>query len=123
MYVEHWRKLACTTFLGNFPIHLAQFCGTFMNSSLLEYAIGFESKISFNWLFGFLFSFRYAILLSQMKSFSQPLCQSLVSPRHYFTYLLSWEVCTNLQIKRFPSFGSFHLFYLLKGHMKLNGQK
>ena len=48
MYVEHWRKLAWATFLGNFPILLVQqFCGTFMNGCLLEYAIVFPIKNKF----------------------------------------------------------------------------
>ena len=48
MSVEHWRKLAWATFWGNFPILLVQqFCGTFMNSCLLEYAIVFPIKNKF----------------------------------------------------------------------------
>ena len=48
MYAEHWRKLAWATFLGNFPILLVQqFCGTFMNSCLLEYATVFPIKNKF----------------------------------------------------------------------------
>ena len=47
-YAEHWRKLAWATFLGNFPILLVQqFCGTFMNSCLLEYATVFPIKNKF----------------------------------------------------------------------------
>ena len=43
MDTEHWRKLTWATFLGNFPILLVQqFCGTFMNSCLLEYAMSIE---------------------------------------------------------------------------------
>ena len=48
MSVEHWRKLVWATFLGNFPIILVkQFCGTFMNSCLLEYATAFPIKNKF----------------------------------------------------------------------------
>ena len=52
MYVEHWRKLAWATFLENVPILLVQqFCGTLMNSCLLEYAIVFPIKNYFGFLF------------------------------------------------------------------------
>ena len=48
MYVEHWRKLAWATFLGNFPILLVQqFCEALMNSYLLEYATVFPIKNKF----------------------------------------------------------------------------
>ena len=48
IFVEHWRKLAWATFLGNFPILLVQqFSGTFMSSFLLEYAIVFPFKNKF----------------------------------------------------------------------------
>ena len=117
MYFEHWRNLAWTTFLGNFPIHLVQqFCVTFMNSCLLEYAIGFEPKISFNWLFSlFTFISLRHFTFSNEIAFSQPLYQSLVSPRHYFIYLLSWEVCTNLQIKRFPLMKLWYTIWMCGG--------
>ena len=52
MYVEHWRKLAWTTFLGNFPILLVQqFCGSFVKVAYLNMLLYLQSKISFNWLF------------------------------------------------------------------------
>ena len=48
IFVEHWRKLAWATFLGNFPILLVQqFCGALMNSCLLEYATVFPIKNKF----------------------------------------------------------------------------
>ena len=48
MYAEYWRKLAWATLLGNFPILLVQkFCGTLMNSCLLEHATVFPNKNTF----------------------------------------------------------------------------
>ena len=48
IFVEHWRKLAWATFLGNFPILLVQqFCEALMNSYLLEYATVFPIKNKF----------------------------------------------------------------------------
>ena len=48
MYIEHWRKLAWTTPLGNFPMLLVQqFCGAPINSCLLEYATVFPVKNKF----------------------------------------------------------------------------
>ena len=34
---------------------------------------------------------------------------------HYFNYLLSWEVCTNLQIKRFPLMNLWYTIWMYRG--------
>ena len=64
-----------------------------------EYAWIYQSKISFNWLFWLLIWFSSAILLSKIKLLSFNLYTSPREPHHYFNYLLSREVCTNLQTK------------------------
>ena len=58
MYVEHWRKLAWATFLGNFPILLVQHIyGTLINSYLLENATVSPIKKKFTGFFDLLFWF------------------------------------------------------------------
>ena len=82
MYVEHSRKLACATFLGTFPILLVQqFCGTFMESCLLEYAI----VLDLTGCFGFLFWFSSAILVSKIKSLFLNHCTYQSSVSHVTT--------------------------------------
>ena len=48
------------------------------------------------------FRFSSAILLSEIKSLFLSLDTSPQESRHYFNYLLSREMCTHFQIKRFP---------------------
>ena len=104
MYAEHWRKLAWATLLGNFPILLVQHVfGAIMNSFLLECATMFPIKNKFKpviltFYFDLVPSFYFLKWNRFFWTFIAVLCES----RHYFNYLLPREVCTNLQIKRFP---------------------
>ena len=82
MYAEHWRQLAWATFLENFSILFAQQFNTLLC---------FQSKISFNRLFGF----SSAVLLSKMKSLFLNFYTNSLWTRYYFKYLLPLEVCAN----------------------------
>ena len=100
MHAEHWRKLAWATF----PILLVQqFCGALMNSCLLEYATVFPIKSKF-WpvILTFYFDLVPPFYFLKWNRFFSTFIPVLSESRHYFNYLLSREVCTNLQIKRFP---------------------
>ena len=95
MYTEHWRKLAWATFLGNFPILLVQwFCGALMNSCLLGYVTVFPAILAF--YFDLVPPFHFL----KWNRFFSTVLPVLNKSRHYFNYLLSREVCTNLQIKK-----------------------
>ena len=67
----------------------------------------FQSKISSNWFFLFFFFAFYSDLVPpfyfvKWNRFFSTIIPVLSESRHYFSYLLSREVFTNLQIKRFP---------------------
>ena len=73
------------------------------NSFLLEYATVFPMKNKFQLV---ILTFYFDLVLSfyflKLNRFSPTFIPVLNESRHYFNYLLPREVCTNLQIKRFP---------------------
>ena len=74
-----------------------------MNSCLLEYATVFPIKNRFQqgiltFYFDLVPPFYFPKWNRFFSTFTPVLCES----RHYFNYLLPREVCTNLQITRFP---------------------
>ena len=103
MYVEHWGKIAWATFLGHFPTLLVRLiCEAIMNSCLFEYATVFPIKNKFQpviltFYFELVPPFHFIKWNRFFSTFIPVLCES----RNYFNYLLSREVCTDLQIKRF----------------------
>ena len=73
-----------------------------MNSCLFEYGTVFPIKNKFEVVvLAFYFDLVPAFYF-KIKSLFLNLYTSPQEPYHYFNYLLSREVCTNLQIKRFP---------------------
>ena len=61
------------------------------------------------------FRFSSAILLSKIKSLFLNVYTSPQESRHYFNYLLSREVCTHLQIKRFPLMKLWYITWMYGG--------
>ena len=89
-----------------------------MNSCLLEYATVFPIKNKFFQLtsfFYFLFWFSSAILFSKMKSLFPNLYTSPQLVTSLLQLLLPWEVCTNLQIERFPLMKFWYTIWVYGG--------
>ena len=89
-----------------------------MNSCLLEYATVFPIKNKFFHLtsfFYFLFWFSSAILFSKMKSLFLNLYTSPQLVTSLLQLLLPWEVCTNLQIERFPLMKFWYTIWVYGG--------
>ena len=63
----------------------------------------------------FAFWFSSAILLSKIKLLFLNLYTSPLESGLYFNYLLSREVCTNLQIKRFPLMKLWYTIWMYGG--------
>ena len=77
-----------------------------MNSCLLEYATVFPIKNKFQpVILNFYFDLLPSFYFLKLNRFSSTFIPVLNESRHvtvYFNYLLPREVCTNLQITRFP---------------------
>ena len=117
MYAEYWRKLAWATFLGSFPILLVQHIYVARtNSCLLEHATVFPIKNKFQpviltFYFDLVPPFYFLNLNRFFSTFIPVFCES----RHYFNCLLPREVCTNLQIKRFPLMKFWYKIWMYGG--------
>ena len=99
MYAGRWRKLAWTTVLGSFPALLVQgLSGALMNSCLLEYDPVFPIKNKY-WLviMAFYFDLFPPFYFLNWNRFFSNFIQVFRESHHYFNYLLSLEICTNLQ--------------------------
>ena len=104
MYAEHWRKLAWATFLGNFPKLIVQHIyGALTNSCLFEYANVFPIKNKFQLvILTFYFDLVPPFYFLKWNCFFSTFIPVFFESPHYFNYLLPREMCTNLQIERFP---------------------
>ena len=86
---------------------LEKFSYTFItanpNSFLLEYATVFSIKNKFQpVILTFYFDLVPSFYFLKWNRFSSTFIPVLNESRHYFNYLLPREMCTNLQITRFP---------------------
>ena len=88
MYAEHWRKTSMSNFLGKFS-------EAFSKTS--QHATSFPIKNKF-WPVILMFYFALVSTFCFLKSnrFFSIFIPVLYESRHYFNYLLSREVCTNL---------------------------
>ena len=83
---------------------------------LLEYATVFPVKNKFSpvclaFYFDLITPFYFLKWNCFFSTFIPVLCKS----RHYFNYLLSREVCTNLQVKRFPLVKLWYTIWMYEG--------
>ena len=87
-----------------------------MNSCLLEYATVFPIKNKF-WLVILAFYFDLAPSFYSLKwnRFLSTFIPVLNESPQYFNYLLSREVCTNLQIKRFALIKFWYTIWIYRG--------
>ena len=117
IYGKHWIKLAWTTFLGNVSILLEkQFCRALVNSCLVEYATVFPIKNKFQLvILTFYFDLVPPFYFLEWNRFFSNFISALSESRHYFNFLLPWEVCTNLQIKRFPLMKFWYTIWMYGG--------
>ena len=117
MYAEHWRKVAWAMFLGNFLIFLVQkFCWALMNSCLLEYPTVFPIEKKFKpVILTFYFDLVSPLYFLKWNHIFATFIPVLSDSRHYFNYLLPREVCTNIQIKRFPLIKIWYTIWIHRG--------
>ena len=97
--------------MGNF---LGKLCYTF--SIIIQFPIVFPIKNKF-WpvILTFYFDLVPPFYFLKWNRFFSTFIPVLSESRHYFNYLLSREVCTNLQIKRFPLMKLWYTIWMYGG--------